>query len=346
MTSDKRLNRVFPELTAKERALLILRAMKAGADEDPWVRATIPYRQAAEFNRLIEIINTMNTEMGWALHLIREQVTHVELRHAWLVTVHVAGVEQKALRTFVAMGLREPVTESEYRERLASAREEYVPLDECAEIAAEERAGADATDAGWESTWRACRAELRKLASQGEIASKGRGARLRLQQGAFYDWLGETIPLVPEWGGDIEVLPDDRSDEVERRRRDYEWLRENIDGTPMRFAVPLDTDHPVDACVEPTREGGDRLAHALLFAILRDIRIHWAELRAIEIVAGESADEFDGEDVFVPDLRRTLDEAKARLKAAAEEVGPYVASVETPEPDDDAVALVRRLLHR
>jgi hypothetical protein len=102
----------------------------------------------------------------------------------------------------------------------------------------------------------------------------------------------------------------------------------------------------VDASVEPDEHAPNRLQRGLLFAIVRDIGLRWTELRAIELAAAEVNEEFDGEDVFAPDLRALLDQAKASLQEIAAGVRPYVVAVETPEPDEDAVALVRKLLHR
>lgn len=53
MTSkERRLDKVSETLTAKERALLVLRAWKEDREEDPTWRWTMPSEQVAEFNRL------------------------------------------------------------------------------------------------------------------------------------------------------------------------------------------------------------------------------------------------------------------------------------------------------
>lgn len=270
------------------------------------------------------------------------------------MTMHLAGLELRALRSFIGVNLTEPVTESEYAQRLEVARREFLPLAECAEIAAEsyegwtddDREGDGVTDAAWERVCGARRAELARLARDGVIPSKGRGRRLGLQQGAFYDWLDEPVPVMSESGHELEIVPDDRAEEVARRRAEQAWLLREVQGTPLHFAVPLDADAPVDASVEPDEHDPNRFQRALLFAIVRDISLRSTELRAIEVAVAEVSHEFDGEDVFAPDLRATLDEAKASLLEVADEVRPYVCAVDTPEPEQDAVALVRRLVHR
>ena len=47
---DKRLSSLVSALTAKERALLVLRAWKEDKDEDPDWRRTMPPAQANNFN--------------------------------------------------------------------------------------------------------------------------------------------------------------------------------------------------------------------------------------------------------------------------------------------------------
>jgi len=45
--NDKRLDRLYPALTAKERGLLVLRAYKAGQKPDPAIYHTTPSSQAS-----------------------------------------------------------------------------------------------------------------------------------------------------------------------------------------------------------------------------------------------------------------------------------------------------------
>ncbi len=54
MTKKGRLDKLYPGLTAQERALLVLQAWKEGTDEDPQARKTMPSSQVDEFNRYIE----------------------------------------------------------------------------------------------------------------------------------------------------------------------------------------------------------------------------------------------------------------------------------------------------
>jgi hypothetical protein len=53
MSIDYRLHRLSPKLSARERALLVLRSLKEGTPEDFAWRHTMPPAQAHDFNRLI-----------------------------------------------------------------------------------------------------------------------------------------------------------------------------------------------------------------------------------------------------------------------------------------------------
>ena len=60
MSGNQRLDRLYPALTAKERALLVLRAWKADQQEDAAVRRTMPSDQARDFNHYIHLMNAAN----------------------------------------------------------------------------------------------------------------------------------------------------------------------------------------------------------------------------------------------------------------------------------------------
>ena len=60
MSIDARLNKLMPALTARERAILILRSWKEKTPEDPLWRLTLPQNQATEFSRLIDLMNAVN----------------------------------------------------------------------------------------------------------------------------------------------------------------------------------------------------------------------------------------------------------------------------------------------
>jgi hypothetical protein len=60
---DSRLGRLSQDLTALERATLVLRSWKDGREEDLSWRYTMPQSQGHEFNRPIELMNGVNVRL-------------------------------------------------------------------------------------------------------------------------------------------------------------------------------------------------------------------------------------------------------------------------------------------
>ncbi len=67
-------------------------------------------------------------------------------------------------------------------------------------------------------------------------------------------------------------------------------------------------------------------------------------LRAVEIVIGEVAEEFGGEDLALPDTRDLIDGAARRLAEAGEEAERYTGPLAVGEPDAALVDKVRALV--
>ena len=91
MSIDARLNKLMPALTAKERAVLILRSWKEGVEEDPLWRSTMPRDQSSEFNRLISLMNVCNVNVGFLIIFLDEQVQKLELRLMWAGSLALAA---------------------------------------------------------------------------------------------------------------------------------------------------------------------------------------------------------------------------------------------------------------
>ena len=83
------------------------------------------------------------------------------------------------------------------------------------------------------------------------------------------------------------------------------------------------------------------LAQELRHDLLDGVELHWKELRALEIVWGELAAEFDGEDPVHPDLRKQAATTAATLRALAIEMG---GRRRLGEPDDAVLANVCHLV--
>ena len=98
MSAEGRLDRVYPALTAKERALLLLRYYREDIDEDPAIRSTMPSTQVWEFNRLLRLISAVNTEIAYLLMLLKARATQVDLKYAWLMTLMLWAMEADGVR--------------------------------------------------------------------------------------------------------------------------------------------------------------------------------------------------------------------------------------------------------
>ena len=86
---------------------------------------------------------------------------------------------------------------------------------------------------------------------------------------------------------------------------------------------------------------------ALLTGVKVGIERHWRELRSVEIAVAEVAEaEFDGADLFQPDVRAILDEAKETLKTVHQRIAPYVEPFELLEPRDGDMELARKLIDK
>jgi hypothetical protein len=70
----------------------------------------------------------------------------------------------------------------------------------------------------------------------------------------------------------------------------------------------------------------------------------WSHLRAADLVIAEVAPEFDGEDPARPELRHILDCSLERLQEFKEQVELYVGPLELPEPGEELLAKLRRLV--
>ena len=98
---DARLDRLMPTLTAKERAMLVLRSLKDGTPEDPKWRRAMPTSQYAEFNRYIGLMNACNVQVGALIMLVGQLVDKLELRLAWFTSLVVWGSYAEDLEDYI-----------------------------------------------------------------------------------------------------------------------------------------------------------------------------------------------------------------------------------------------------
>jgi hypothetical protein len=184
--------------------------------------------------------------------------------------------------------------------------------------------------------------ELRALVKAGALAGKGRGKRMKITCGAFYDWLGKRVPVVPDFGIAFDVQPDHRKREVARARRDHEFIGHLLDRGACKLELPLDMESPL--VLEPPKGFGVEMARVLAVRIHAGVRENWQDLRAIEEQIELITEEFDGEDVLQADVRERLDETRTMLIELHEQLQEYTGPFELPEPDDDMRATIQRIV--
>ena len=135
---EQRLERLAEKLTAKERALLVLRAFKEERRQDPVWRRTMPEEQVEEFGGYLRRICGLNGELGWYLLVLNQEVEKLDLHLESLTNLMLWGLSGWRTRLFMMRHTKEPVTESEYRELEAKARMDPMPVDELAELLEDE----------------------------------------------------------------------------------------------------------------------------------------------------------------------------------------------------------------
>jgi hypothetical protein len=359
MSGNQRLDRLYPALTAKERALLVLRAWKADQEEDAQVRRTMPDSQAQEFNRYIHLMNAANLDAGKYIAALKGISGELNLKAAWLASLQMWGIRVWDVWVFIALHTGEPITESEHRRLVEDARAEMVPLADLAETLVErydgwtkadlEPGGDDdepvVKDKAWNRILAEKKKELTRLVEEGVLSGKRRGRGLLINNGSFFDWLGEPVPVCPEWGKGYDVFPDGQADEVAFRKKARLRAQQAIAASP---ASPIQEalEESVGYRVTDRKERWDEAMAALRERLREDTPWCWQELRAVETVLEEVAREFDGEDPLLPPVRNVLDKAHQELAELPTMLTAVDVEVELPEPDEERVADLRERLLR
>ncbi len=123
--TDGRLDKLYPALSAKERALIVLRAWKQDEEEDRRIRLTMPPGQINEFNGYIDLLNG-GCELTPYVHAIGIMIDQMDVRYGWLLTLDLWAIHAMTLAEYIWSETKEPITESEYRRRREAARADRV----------------------------------------------------------------------------------------------------------------------------------------------------------------------------------------------------------------------------
>ena len=335
--SQGRLKKVYEALGARERALLVLQAFKEGEREDPDIRATMPWEQAQAFNEYISLMNAVNCGLGTFLAYLDALIDQLSLRLGWLQTIDLCSLTVFTLAGYIAMYTKEPITESDYAKAEQKERQEMLPPAELAELLVERELGEDAPEDGpeGEAALKRKTEEIEQLVEKGVLVGKRKGRRVLVNNGSFCDWLGEPVPVFPDWCRAYEVFPDSEAKKVRFLRDEHSLVRQTL---AERLHVPR-LDLPFTQAQEP-----DPLSGALLETLRNGIVRRHCELRAAEIVIGEVGEKFGIDDPLVPLNRRTLDTAKEKLEDIRKGLERYTGEIELREADEEDVGMMRKLL--
>jgi hypothetical protein len=83
MTNDRRIEKLYPALTASERVVLLLGDRQRGEPDDPKVRATMPRDQERDVGRLLKDAGIANTEIAMLILALHEAARAEEWRWRW-----------------------------------------------------------------------------------------------------------------------------------------------------------------------------------------------------------------------------------------------------------------------
>lgn len=355
--SNRQLARLYADLTAKERALAVLKAWKSDEQPDAAIVSTMPPAQVADYNRYLDVLlATIDLEPD--IMLLQQFVVELELRYEQLLFVRLRAVEVGVLGAYIIEHIREPVTATAFAERRATLRSELVPAAEFAELLAErlvsEQAEQDVTFDGarprpvsraqrWRRLVADDRRELEKLVATGTLRGVRQGRRVVIEAGSFYDWLGEKMPVFSEGCTDYDVRPDADAARVAQQQQALRDVRQILAMAPRPSLVPVGIDRASadDAAADAEPDWVQTLA-----TTIRDgVQTRWAELRLIEIIVDEIAHlQFDGEDPLWPARRSRLDDCRRRLAALRAGVQSDVGDFELPEPGPQDIEAFRRIV--
>ncbi len=349
--TDGRIDKLYPALTAKERALMVLRAWKQDEEEDRRIRLTMPSGQSIEFNRYIDLLLGA-CELTPYVHALGLMIDQMDMRYGWLLTLDLWAIHAFKLADYIWIETKEPITESEYRRRQEVARAEMVPATEFAELLAEEHEGWAAADlkdrddggepivttAAWKRVRKEKERELAALVGEGVLDGDRKGRRLLINAGSFYGRRGEEAPVWPDWGLEFDIVPDTKAKEVDRRSRSRERAREALMQGPS-FVALLGRGSAGDS-------GGVESKVRRIVAIHEErlgegASVCWQGLIAAEKVVEEMAEQFSGEDPLKPATRQALQDARVRLEELIEQLKERLGPIEPGEPPAELVNRLR-----
>jgi hypothetical protein len=350
MSIDGRLHKLMPVLSARERAVLVLRSLKDKTPEDPSWRHTMPLSQVTEFNRYIDLMNACNIQVSYMITVIEKEIDKLELLCGWWFCLLLWQVNLAEIDFAASVVAREAVTASEHRRLVERDGAAFVPVQLLArELAEYRRDWSDddleplpgwqdelvLKDAAWQRHLARAEADLRQAAKDGLVESRGPGKKLTLRSASFDALLERPARAYPEWAGGYDVMPDERQAQVQADRTTLANLRDAIQRTPLQRS----TTRP-----EPNASLANMLA-GLVEQMMTVMAVRWLDIGELEVVLGEVAEDF-GEDPLKPVLRASLEQSKQRLLAVHGQLKAHNKVLTLPEPTQDGLASLREVVNR
>ncbi len=338
MAINSRIQKLIPKLSAKERAILVLRAWRDGTPEDRTWRSTMSQDQIQEFNRLIELMNGSMLNMSNYITIIDLLVGKLELRLNWLISLMLWDEQADEVGRAVRIGLREPITQSQFDAKQKEMNEEWTPVADLAAVLAGDKQWApedlepdgDVTDAGWERACAEAERTLRSVVAKGRLAGKGRGVSLKIQAGSFNEWANRTTTPVPENALSYDVHPDSRQDWVERE-------------TGGRFLLYRALGWDVENEVEPPLR--QRMMEGLRSSLAAGYEDCLGAVEAVELVNAETTVVFGGCTPIRLEKEELLAQLRTKLELLARELEFLQVGIPEPTLDEELVEKLRHMVH-
>jgi hypothetical protein len=291
-------------------------------------------------------MNQANVLIPRYIHVLAAEADVVALRQSWLTSLILWQEHIDEIRRAVRLAVKEPITQSDYDAMLATARAEWVPVEELAAYLAGQRTdwseddyeesevlARQLTDAAWDRAVDQEERRLRALVARGSLASRGKGKALKIQQGAFDDALGHSIAAVPEDDAFMfyRVVSDSEAEAVALENAGLRRLQDALDwrSGSEEADVPQMPEMMIDGLKETT-------AYMLISA--------WVQLRSVDAVLGEIAAEFGVEDVLRPVFRERMQSTYERLRTSKEHLLLLGIDVVLREPLDEELQEMREWL--
>src|SRR4051812_12919544 len=106
MSHDARLNKLMPVLTAKERAIMILRALQQGTPEDSCWRSSMPPEQTADFNHYICLMNACSIHLPMYIMSVQQRTDQLWDRLDLLMSLMERGRVCWELSKLIPVGMQ------------------------------------------------------------------------------------------------------------------------------------------------------------------------------------------------------------------------------------------------